>query len=89
MTRTYIYNKDNILKNIEIEHPKHEVRVDYENTLNDDFSVFITKDILNRDILLNVGINVYKRDVSGSNKKLCAIGIIKINNLGVIECENR
>lgn len=89
MTISDIYNKNNELLRIEIEHPKHEVRVDYENSLNDDFSVFITKDILNKDTLLEVGINVYKRDNSASNKKLFAVGAIKINKLGVVEYDNK
>lgn len=72
-----------------IEYPKHEVRVDYETTINDDFSVFITKDVLNTNTILSIGVNVYKREDSTHNKKLYASGEIKITNSGVLEYENR
>lgn len=73
-----------------IEYPKNEIRVEYENTTNDDYSVFITKSYYSKNYeknLLEVGITVYKRENFASNKKIYAVGAIKIDKEGSIKYE--
>lgn len=74
-----------------IEYPNNEIKIEYENTLNDDYSVFITKSYVSTSEeknLLEIYINVYKKDNFASNKRLFALGAIKIDSEGRIKYDN-